>query len=142
VAIAETFRAQVHTLPIALRHCSQHLTEAQSTSIVRQLLFRIACGIDHSVGQNGVPFAFGALPSQCLLAVLQRKVVSHPEQPTLQVVPRPAQTEVTEQRQKDVLKNVVGRHGAQAERSDVSTEPERTLIEQEQDLLVDGPRRW
>jgi hypothetical protein len=69
--------------------------------------------------------------------MLQREVVPDPEQPSLEIGVAPAEAQVPEQGEKDLLDDVLDRGGPQAEGRHVPPQAGPALLEQCEDPILD-----
>jgi hypothetical protein len=81
------------------------------------------------------------LPPSRSPAVLQCPIVGNLKQPAFQVTARAPEAEVTEQRQKHILDDVLCLFGAQTEGGDITLQRRCASIEQGENRLLDGHRR-
>ena len=141
IAVTQPFGTQEETLPIALWQGEHDGAKPARAPIVGELLLRIRRRIDHAIDERDVPGAFPSVPSRRLLALLEREVMPHPEDPPAQVGARAAELKVPEQLEEHFLDDVLGDLDSQPERADVATQARRALVEQPEHFALGRGRR-
>jgi hypothetical protein len=134
--IPESLGAQAEASSISFWKRLEDRAEASLALGLCETLFWIGTRIDPGRGQRLVPDP-ARLPDPRAAAVLQGQVVRDLKEPRRQVRPWPPAKQVSKQREKRLLQDILAFFQTEAERSHVSEQPVAISIEQGKDFLVD-----